>query len=90
MEEEKLEELRNLKFENFKVATNLITKVDQVTFDKVGKEENDYFDITLPHDFYGTFVISFFKECELVKVILADENNLEKSINYQIGVVFDE
>lgn len=73
--EEKI--MKNLKIDGFVLVTNLIPKVEQVTYDMVGREENDYFDITVPSNKEDTLVLSFYKDCELTAVYVAIKDNLE-------------
>lgn len=80
--------MENLNIENFELATNLITKVNQATYDMIGHNENDYFDVTIPENDDNAFVISFFKDCELQKVYVANKDNLEKVINEGISKVW--
>lgn len=80
----------NLKIDGFHLATNLITKLNQVTYDKTGCEENDYFDITKPENTYTQYVISFYKDCELTKMLISDYSALELTIKEGIAAVWSE
>lgn len=80
--------MENLIVKGFKVATDLLPKVDQVTYDMEGEEESNYFDITKPSNNADFYVISFFKECELVDMRISTKEDLENVISCGIKEVY--
>lgn len=84
-----MKNLKELNIENFTLATNLITKIDSVTYDMIGYEESDYIEITKPANDSSQYVIMFYKDSELTKVLLAvDYDDLLAQINSGIKEVW--
>ena len=78
----------NLTIYGFEKSTNLISKLDQVTYDMIGYEETNYFDVTKPANDDSHYVISFFTDCELVKMMLASKESLLETISNGIQEVW--
>lgn len=89
MTRDEMKNLKELNIENFTLVTNLITKIDSVTYDMIGYEESDYIEITKPANDSSQYVIMFYKDSELTKVLLAvDYDDLLAQINSGIKEVW--
>lgn len=83
-----MKNIKELNIENFTLATNLITKIDSVTYDMIGYEESDYIEIAKPANDSSQYVIMFYKNSELTKILLAVDYDLLAQINSGIKEVW--